>query len=244
MATLVIDIGNTLLSWRFRDRSGDLRFGTASHRAISDALDDLPEAQTIAISSVQPAHESELENWLAHSGCSEPIWIRSGADLASNVLTDEPQNTGADRALCALAWGAVSEGHPAVVIDAGSAVTVDAVSADGQLLGGWIAPGLHSLANGLQQAVPSLPDAGEASDEDAWGKDSSCSIRGGIDTLFIGGVEALRDRVLEGLGADAVTVVTGGDSQLLVASVPGVIHKPQLVLDGLEVLLSGNREDA
>ena len=151
MATLVIDIGNTLLSWRFRDRSGDLRFGTASHRAISDALDDLPEAQTIAISSVQPAHESELENWLAHSGCSEPIWIRSGADLASNVLTDEPQNTGADRALCALAWGAVSEGHPAVIIDAGSAVTVDAV-------GDAVKGVLQHVVDGELRGVVAVPD--------------------------------------------------------------------------------------
>ena len=244
METLVIDIGNTLLSWRYRDGSGDLRFGTASHQAISDALCDLPVADAIAISSVQAAHEGELKTWLERCGYSDPVWVRSGADVSSTVLTDEPEKTGADRALNALAWGALSEGRSAVIIDAGSAVTVDAVTAAGQLQGGWIAPGFHSLALGLRQATPSLPDPAEATPEGAWASDSCSAIQGGLHTLFIGGVVALHDRVLAGLGEDVTTVVTGGDASLLLDALPGAIHRPGLVLDGLEILLSGDREDA
>ena len=242
MGTLVIDIGNTRLAWRYRGSSGDLRFGTASHHAITDVFDELPQARKIAISSVRRDHEGEIQNWLDSTSRSDVTWIRSGADLTSNVLTEEPDKTGADRALCALAWGARSEGRGAVIIDAGSAVTVDAVTAAGELLGGWIAPGLYSLRVGLQQVTPSLPDPTGATDDGHWSRESRSAVHGGLHTLFVAGVKALRERVLKGLEADTMTVVTGGDAQPLVDSIEGAIHQPGLVLDGLETILNRDRE--
>ncbi|MGE4619408.1 MAG: type III pantothenate kinase [Planctomycetota bacterium] len=248
MATLVIDIGNSLLSWRHRDSSGEIRFGSATHLAIADVLVDLPVADAIAISSVQRAHEATIKKWLADGHRDDAHWIHSGADLPSSVLTDHPETTGADRALCALAWGASSDGRDALLIDAGSAVTVDAVTAAGQLQGGWIAPGFHSLLLGLQQVAPSLPeisprDPGEEMDQGPWACESRASIEGGLRTMFIGGVQALRDRVLAGFSDDPAIIVTGGDAPLLIDFLQGAIHRPAMVLDGLEVFLDGIQED-
>ena len=248
MQTLVIDIGNTRLCWRHRDGTGEVQSGTASHEAIADVLSDLPCAESIAISSVVPAHEPELEKWLRRTDRPAALWVRSGADLGDRVCTDEPHRTGADRALCALAWGASGEHRSAVIIDAGSAVTVDAVSASGHLLGGWIAPGLGALGAGLRQVAPSLPDptvvSASSSDPEPrqmlpWASDTKLAIGGGIESLFIGGIQALRDRVQSGLGDGAVTVLTGGDSDLLMQALEPAVLRPGLVLDGLEALLRG-----
>ena len=252
MGMLVIDIGNSRLSWRYRDSAGDLRFGVSSHHAIVDAISDLPPADKIAISSVQKNHEVEIRNWLDRIGRTDALWIRSGADLGSRVLTNNPEQTGADRALCALAWEARSDGRWAVIIDAGTAVTIDAVSPAGQLQGGWIAPGFESIRRALRQAAPDLPDPREMPRQEpaeldtqrpeTWGLDSRSAVEGGLHTMFIAGVQALRERVLGGLDDDAVTIVTGGDSWLLVDALQDAVHQPDLVLDGLETMLGEGRE--
>ncbi len=247
METLVIDIGNTRLCWRHRDGNGEVQSGAASHEAITDVLSELPVVKSIAISSVVPAHEPEVEEWLRRTDRPAALWVRSGADLPDGVGTDEPHRTGADRALCALAWGASGEDRPAIIIDAGTAVTVDAVSAAGQLLGGWIAPGVGALGIGLHQVAPSLPDPAVAPADTGdskhreipWASDTQLAIRGAIETFFISGVQTLRDRVRSGLGDGAATVLTGGDGELLLGALEPALLQPGMVLDGLEVLLRG-----
>jgi len=244
MTTLVIDIGNTRLSWRFRDDAGGVREGSASHAAIDDAIAEIPAVQSIAISSVQPHHEKQLEQWMASSGAVEPLWIRSGADLPRVVQTESPHLTGADRALCALAWGATGDGQPAVIIDAGSAVTVDAVTASGQLLGGWIAPGWGALAEGLQRWTPSLPDVAELTDSDPqspWATETGGALRGGVEGSFVGGIRALASRVQRGFEVPVTTVLTGGDCDLLAEGLQPALLRRGLVLDGLELLLNDSR---
>lgn len=247
METLVIDIGNTRLCWRHRDGADEIQSGAASHEAIADVLSELPVADSIAISSVVPAHEPEVEKWLRETDRPAALWVRSAADLPDGVSTDEPHRTGADRALCALAWGASGEDRPAIVIDAGTAVTVDAVSASGQLLGGWIAPGLGALDFGLRQLAPSLPDPSDVPADSGdsmhreipWASETNLAIRGGVECFFIRGVQTLRDRVRSGLGDGAATVLTGGDSELLLGALEPALLRPGLVLDGLEALLRG-----
>ena len=88
MGTLVIDIGNTRLAWRYRGSSGDLRFGTASHHAITDVFDELPQARKIAISSVRRDHEGEIQNWLdSILGRSQPELSEGDATHIVEVLT-------------------------------------------------------------------------------------------------------------------------------------------------------------
>ena len=240
MGTLVIDIGNTRLAWRLREPSGVVSGGSASHAAITDALSSLPRVQAIAISSVQRSHEDELQQWIETTHQPPPIWIRSGADLPSTVKTDEPHRTGADRALCAFAWGGADEQGPAIIIDAGTAVTVDAVNPSGQLLGGWIAPGWSALQRGLQQAAPALPQMSEEHSEEAsvpWSGETSRAIRGGIESMFVEGVLGLRRRVESELGNDATTVITGGDADRLLSALQPARSHPDMVLDGLERIL-------
>ncbi|MDE0960520.1 MAG: type III pantothenate kinase [Planctomycetota bacterium] len=244
MGTLVIDIGNTRLAWRLRERSTIVQCGSASHQAISDALSTLPVVEAIAISSVQRSHEDQLQHWIEAAEQPQPIWIRSGADLPASVKTEQPHLTGSDRALCAFAWGGAQQQGPAIIIDAGTAVTVDAVNQSGHLLGGWIAPGWSALCQGLQQAAPSLP---EMSDEEIgaapipWSGETRRAIRGGIESMFVEGVRGLRQRVQEALGETATTMITGGDADRLLPALQPARAQPNMVLDGLELILEGHR---
>ena len=72
-----------------------------------------------------------------------------------------------------------------------------------------------------------------------WASDTKLAIGGGIESLFIGGIQTLRDRVQSGLGAGAVTVLTGGDADLLMQALEPAVLRPGMVLDGLEALLRG-----
>ena len=211
METLVIDIGNTLLSWRYRDGSGDLRFGTASHQAISDALCDLPVADAIAISSVRAAHEGELKTWLERCGYSDPVWVRSGADVSSTVLTDEPEKTGADRALNALAAHEKYDGD-LIVIDFGTATTFDMVDFNGAYKGGIISPGINLSLDALVGNTAKLPRIAieKPASKSVIGRNTEDQMLIGVFWGYVSLIEGLIDRMKREIGRPATVVATGG----------------------------------
>ena len=161
MDTLVIDVGNTRIHWRLRRRGEELREDYATletvQACISEWSDELGEPLRVAISCLRSSHRTALENVLQHLTAFPILWIENGSAEPVSVETDHPDKTGSDRALAALAWGGLHGGLPAVIIDAGTAVTVDAVSPEGVLLGGWIAPGWEALKSSLSVAAPELP---------------------------------------------------------------------------------------
>ena len=119
------------------------------------------------------------------------------------------------------------------MVDAGTAVTVDVVGADGSFLGGAIAPGLVALREGLRARAPALPPP--ASDPPPYpGRSSAAAVGLGIAAAFSG---ALRELVAQALGVagDVPVVVTGGDcvpaADALESFRPRIV--PELVLEGL-----------
>jgi len=253
--SLVIDVGNTLVNWRLRDGGG---VSTEGHAPIGDLTASLAKSpvleiqpQQVAVSCLRPEHRSILEPILGSlfQQCSSPsiFWIENGSAPQLSVATQHPEKTGADRALAALAWGGKNLARPAVIIDAGTAVTVDAVSPEGELLGGWITPGWHSLHDSLRSAAPALPTAtGTVEVDGGWATDSEPAIGAGVDTFFRSGVMGLHRRVFEGLKiefeSDPETVITGGDAHRLEGLIAGARSIPNLVLDGLEAVLSREKQ--
>ena len=245
MDRLVIDVGNTRIHWRLRRRGEALREGHASletvQACISEWSGESRDPLRVAISCLRPSHRAALEKTLQHLSARTIIWIENGSSEAVLVETDHPEKTGADRALTALAWGGRRGGVPAVIIDAGTAVTVDAVSPEGVLLGGWIAPGWEALKLSLSAAAPELPKGSSESVPSPWARETVKALGGGFETYYRAGVAALHSRVHSGLKTstdlEVATVLTGGDAHRLQADFPAAQVIPGLVLDGLELAL-------
>ena len=245
MDRLVIDVGNTRIHWRLRRRGEEVREDHTTLETvqafISEWSDESGEPLRVAISCLRPSHRTALENILHNLTAFPILWIENGSAEQVSVETDHPEKTGADRALTALAWGSLHGGVPAVIIDAGTAVTVDAVSPEGVLMGGWIAPGWEALKSSLSVAAPELPSGSSESVPSPWARETVKALGGGIETLYRAGITALHSRVQSGLKTSAevevATVLTGGDAHRLKSDFPEAQVIPGLVLDGLELAL-------
>jgi type III pantothenate kinase len=164
--------------------------------------------------------------------------FRVGRDLEvpiAHALRDG-STVGQDRLLCAL--GAFSRARQAcVVIDAGTAVTVDFVDGEGTFQGGAIAPGLAMMLRALSEGTAALPLVRyepPAPGEGPFGKDTAGAMRAGVRAAVVGMVHELVDRYAESFGAYPQVVATGGDAHTLLADDPIVEHLvPDLQLIGL-----------
>jgi len=241
---IAISVGNT------RTRIGHFRGGALEHaRAVlstdNDALArevlDLKPADPAApvvIASVNPPVSSRLE--LALAG---PIEGRGGAvyrlgrDVQipiANALRDD-STVGQDRLLNAL--GAYSRAKQAcVIVDAGTAITMDFVDGEGVFQGGAIAPGLALMLRALHDRTAALPDIAfePVPDSEPFGKDTPSAMRLGAQSAIRGMVRTLAERYAEALGAYPQIVATGGDAGVLFEGDEVIEHiVPDLTLMGI-----------
>jgi len=249
--SLVIDAGNTRVHWRLRLENGSI---LEDHGSLDDPLSELVSSLSaedhvgqVAVSCLRSEHRTLIEPVIQNRSSNPILWIENGAAAQVSVETEFPQKTGADRALAALAWGQVGAGVPAVIIDAGTAVTVDAVSAEGVLLGGWISAGWQSMCNALGNSAPDLPkNIGKAPIADGWALDTEGALGGGLEIFYREGIAGLHSRVCNGLvqryDLSPQTILTGGDALLLEEVFTDARLIPGLVLDGLEAALSMETE--
>ncbi len=129
-----------------------------------------------------------------------------------------------------------------VVIDAGTAITIDAVDDAGQHLGGQILPGIRLMAESLASNTNDLPKvskraSGNLSSLDIFGSNTSAAISQGVIGAVVGAVERAT-RALRENGLEPTIFLTGGDAAHILESLEeGAIHCPDLVLQGLVRIL-------
>lgn len=230
---LLIDVGNTRLKWA-RAEHGALHPGGAIAHAGDPgaALAQVPlrgAASVWIVSVAGSAHDASLDAACrARFGCA-PHFARSQAQRAGlrNAYA-EPQRLGADRWIALL--GAFTDARGAcVVADAGTALTVDAVDAGGQHLGGIIAAGLHTSERAVLgatrfpvRAVPLQPHGG-------LGRDTEACVRQGALLSCLGAIERAAAALPQARG-----YLTGGDAPVLLPLLRGTWeHRPNLVFEGL-----------
>lgn len=212
--------------------------GTPIDALIGDLLGGEAPAFA-AVSSVSPIWSEPLISAIGTLFGERSFVIRSAADAGIEVRYDRPGDFGVDRALAALAaWREVR--GPCVVVDAGTAVTVDAVDGRGSVAGGFIFPGADTLSHGLA-ARTGLPFIAAADSPAGPGTSTASCIADGIAGGLAGAVRALVENASESLGgADRILVTGGGGGYLSrILGMPSSF-RPHLALAGLG-LVSNDR---
>lgn len=216
---VAVDVGNTRVKWGL-GRAGSV----VAVAALPDAAAAWHE-QACAwglsadtpwiVSGVQPERCARLIAWLAGRGASVRR-LESYRDLPLTVALEHPERAGIDRLL-----DAVAANHrrppdaPAIIVDAGSAVTVDYVDAAGVFRGGAIFPGLRLMAQALHSYTALLPLIEITRPEPAPGASTTQALQTGVYHAVVGGIERLIDELAAQAQAAPVIYLTGGDAALL-----------------------------
>ena len=254
---LAIDIGNTnIVIGLFRDDAivATWRLGTDARRTSDEFValmltllqhQGLSHSQVDAaiISSVVPPLTGTLEAACRSCFNVEPLTVGPDTLTGIRVLIDHPSEVGADRVVNAVAahhmYG--RDGLPLIVIDFGTATTFDAVSPQGDYLGGAIAPGIGLAAEALVQRAARLPRIDLAFPETVVGKNTVHAMQAGLMFGYLSLVEGIVLRMKRELGEEALVIATGGLAPIigprtdLVGSI-----EPDLTLYGLRLIYLRN----
>ncbi|MGI9114274.1 MAG: type III pantothenate kinase [Chthoniobacterales bacterium] len=244
---LLIDVSNSFTKFAFasRARVGPSRKVPTARltEAFVRKILATRAASTLVISSVVPRRNAAISR---AAGKSEVLWLNPSSRLNVRIDYPQPRSVGADRLANAVA---VTElyGTPAIVIDFGTAVTFDIVSAQNAYIGGVIAPGLEAMTNFLYQRTALLPRLSLREPRSAIGKTTREAMLAGAIFGYRGLVrEILRRVVAEEFARKRVHIVaTGGYAELLASKMPEVeAVQANLTLEGLRIvgcLNSGER---
>ncbi|MCR4411901.1 MAG: type III pantothenate kinase [Thermoguttaceae bacterium] len=201
-------------------------------------LGDAPAGLRWWIGSVNRPAATRLIEWLRDHRPDDPITLLAAGDLPLRVALPRPDMVGIDRLLDAAAANRLREpGRPAVVVDVGTAITVDLVSADGAFQGGAILPGIAMSAQALHTFTDLLPliDVSELDcPPPALGKDTVAAMQSGLFWGTLGAIRELVDRLAAGTSAGAEVFLTGGAGSVVADLLgPAARHVPHLTLAGI-----------
>ena len=232
---LAIDAGNSRVKWGWHDGSGWTSISTVSlieFAASSDHVNpfsvthDAPERIIISNVAGDGAHQL-LVNWTSIFD-AEPVWLRAEAERCGvRNLYERPELLGPDRWAALIAARALHPAGPALVVNAGTATTVDMLSGDGRFLGGAILPGAELMRFVLHEHTGRLP-LQEGNFVDA-PRNTVDAIESGCRHAQAGAVERMH-RATPG----AVCLVSGGGGPALIERLPLTCrYVENLVLEGL-----------
>ncbi len=199
------------------------------------------EVRGICISSVVP-DLTEIYQYLSRRYFKkEPLVVDATLDLGMEIKYKNPASVGADR-LCNAVAGVTKYGAPLLIIDFGTATTIDCIDANGDYLGGVIAPGIITSIESLHLKAAKLPRVGFSFPKNFIGRTTEESIQSGIfwGTVFL--IEGLVDKIKKELGAKAKVVATGGLANKIIEHTR-CIHTidPYLSLEGMATIYERNR---
>jgi type III pantothenate kinase len=247
MPDAVVDIGNSRIKF-CRVEGGSLKlpvrglptFDLATWERLATEWTFAP-GRVWAVASTDPARRKQFANWATSRG-EKVIAIDSPRQVSIAVRVDEPASVGIDRLLNVLAASVlVKPGQPAIVVDAGSAVTVDLLDEQGGFAGGTISPGLRLMALSLRENTAQLPlvDASESLPAGPPGKNTDAAMKLGIVYAVAGGIDAVIRETAARCTTAPYLFLTGGDMTPQLAGLLQSRHqfqseiRPTLTLEGI-----------
>ena len=252
---LVIDIGNTntvlglyhgdslRALWRLatnREQTAD-EYGVVIHNLF--ALEKLSAADIsgIMIASVVPPMDSVLAETARKYFKIEAQFLGPGTRTGMAILVDTPQEVGADRVADAVA-AYEKYGAPCIVVDLGTAITFDCISAKGEYLGGVIMPGIGIAAEALFQRAAKLPRVEIREPDRVIGTNTINSMQSGLFYGAVDSIDGMLDRLFAVLGKQTKVIATGGQAPMVAGASK---YKPtidsSLTLDGLRIIYHRNQ---
>lgn len=170
------------------------------------------------IASVVPGVEDAVAGAVEAAFGVSPVLLRNGEEAGRasgmEVITDSPAEVGADRVVNAFA-ASVMLGGPAVVVDFGTAVTIDYVDAGGRYVGGVIAPGMELSLDALALKAFRLSKVDIRRPESVIGRSTAEAMRSGLYYGYSGLVDGIIARIEEETGAGVKVIATGGAAHLV-----------------------------
>lgn len=241
VTTLALDAGNTRVKWGFHDGDGWIRKGavpTAAVASLAGEWSDLP-APTIAVAA-NVAGAGVADALSAAVGARGPVLtFVAGCEAQCGVRSgyDRPSQMGADRWAAAIGAWAAEEGA-CVIVNAGTAVTVDALSGEGVLLGGFILPGVDLMRDALVARTAQLRDTQGV--VRFFPANTADAITSGIAHALCGAIERMAGFLARTAGASPVCIISGGAAGAIAPHLDIPVRVVEhLVLDGLLVIARG-----
>lgn len=247
---LAIDIGNTntviglldgselLFRWRIASdstRTAD-EFAILLRELCAQSGVDLETIGGVVVCSVVPALTGEVFAMAEVAFGIEPVVVGPDLDLGIEIDYDDPREVGPDRLANAVAARHLVDG-PAIVVDFGTATTVDAVTGDGRYLGGAIAPGLMTSAENLFRRAALLHRVALEPPANVIGRSTEDSLRSGIVFGAAGQVDEIVRRVVEEWGEEPRVIATGGLAEKIALFSKSIdVVEPDLTLLGLSLI--------
>jgi len=247
---LAIDIGNTNITlglfdkatlgprWRIAtghemtpDEYGILMLGLFQRAGY--LVEDI---HAVAMASVVPPLTATLAEVCRQCLKCDPLVVDGKSKTGVRVRYDDPGEVGADRIVDAAA-GLKLYGGPACIVDFGTATTFDAVSAEGDYLGGAIAPGIGIAADALFQRTAKLPKVDLHRPPSAIGRNTPHALQSGLLFGYVGLVEGMVARFRAELGSTTKVIATGGLAEIIAKETKVItVLAPWLTLDGLRII--------
>jgi type III pantothenate kinase len=241
---LLIDISNSFTKLAFASRKRIARPSRiATNKLTAAYLRGFIKRHKIdmfVVCSVVPKKNREVKSAARKT---QILWLGPHVKLGVGIRYPSPKTIGADRLANAAAVAALY-GAPAIVVDFGTAVTFDIVSAEKEYIGGVIAPGLEAMTNFLYQRTALLPKLALREPRSAIGRSTIEAMMAGAVFGYRGLVKELIGRIKAEAfpGSSRVRIVaTGGYADLIAAELPEIeaVH-PHLTLEGLRIAATIN----
>lgn len=249
MKVLLMDVGNSRIKWGVLEdgdirRTGHISQDGISERGLQALTTKLPRRiDDVFVSNVAGNTFATRLSGVVGLHCECDVRFARSARRGWGVTNSytQPRRMGVDRWVAMVgAWAEVQ--GACLVVDCGTAVTIDALDSDGQHLGGQIIPGVGTMANALASATSDIPSVRPApgrggADLGMFGRNTAAAVREGAQNAVTGAVDRAI-RTLQSNAYEPVVVLTGGDSsRILNALCEPPLHRPHLVLQGLARML-------
>ena len=250
---LLFDVGNTRLKWGILQNDRIVRSGTIGHEKLqqqgfTQLTTRLPaNVKSVLVSNVAGSAFGTRLAAVIGSHCDTEVHFARSEKEAYGVKNGyrQPGRLGVDRWVAMI--GARAETRSAVcVVDAGTAITIDAMDGSGQHQGGQIIPGLRLMiaslskdTSGIRVPRGTLRDPGSAMG--LFAENTGGAVRNGTLSAVCGAIERAV-KTMRAAGLRARIILTGGDASRILTLLDGsVLHRPHLVLQGLAFMVQSKK---
>ncbi len=253
MTALLMDVGNSRLKWGVLDdgdirRTGHIALANIKKKGLSELTTKLPrKVDAVFASNVAGTSFGTRLSGVVGMHCNADVHFarseRRGWGITNSYR--QPRLLGVDRWVAMVgAWAELKSA--CLIVDAGTAVTLDAIDRDGNHLGGQIIPGVETMLNSLSTAtsdIPAVKTTPKPTSDDLkmFGRNTAAAVREGAQNAVAGAIDRATKTLRSNGYRPKVILTGGGASRILGALTKEPLHRPNLVLFGLAHMLENDQ---